>query len=121
MAEPARESSDFDTRRVLLAGALILAMVAVVAVTAWGFLTALGGTAPAPHGPPRALQPQIEVHPLQDFATYQRREQEELSSYGWIDRNAGVVRIPVERAIDILSARAQAQHDPAAAENDAAR
>ena len=26
-----------------------------------------------------------------------------LEHYGWVDKNAGVVRIPVERAIDVLA------------------
>jgi hypothetical protein len=32
-------------------------------------------------------------------------EQEKLSSYGWVEPNAGVVRIPVERAMELLAER----------------
>jgi DNA-binding GntR family transcriptional regulator len=28
-----------------------------------------------------------------------------LHSYGWVDRDAGIVRIPIERAIEILAER----------------
>ena len=28
-----------------------------------------------------------------------------LTSYGWVDRKSGIVRIPIDRAIDLLAAR----------------
>jgi hypothetical protein len=31
------------------------------------------------------------------------KEREQLESYGWVDRDAGVVRIPIERAIQIVA------------------
>jgi hypothetical protein len=31
------------------------------------------------------------------------REDAELNSYGWIDRTSGVVRIPIDRAIEIIA------------------
>ena len=30
-------------------------------------------------------------------------ERDRLSSYGWVDRKAGIARIPVDRAIEILA------------------
>ena len=41
----------------------------------------------------------------------------ELHSYGWINRDAGLIRIPIERAIDLtairgLPARKQATQSP---------
>jgi hypothetical protein len=33
------------------------------------------------------------------------RDKELLSTYGWVDRPAGVVRIPIDRAIDITLER----------------
>jgi hypothetical protein len=34
--------------------------------------------------------------------TFRESEQNALTSYGWIDRNAGTVRIPIDRAKDLL-------------------
>jgi len=34
-----------------------------------------------------------------------REEQEQLTSYGWVDRQNGVARIPVQRAMEILTAK----------------
>ncbi len=30
-------------------------------------------------------------------------EQQRIASYGWVDRKAGIARIPVDRAMDILA------------------
>lgn len=37
-----------------------------------------------------------------DWASQDTAVREHLHTYGWVDRNAGVVRIPVDRAMDLL-------------------
>ena len=37
--------------------------------------------------------------------TFRAHEHEVLTTYGWTDKNAGVVRIPIERAKDLLLER----------------
>ena len=49
--------------------------------------------------------PRLENDPAADLARLRREEDDKLSSYGWIDREQGVVRIPVDRAIEILAER----------------
>ena len=34
-------------------------------------------------------------------------EREHLHHYGWVDKNSGVVRIPIERAIELVAAQPQ--------------
>ena len=34
-----------------------------------------------------------------------KKEQDALTTYGWVDQHAGVVRIPMERAKDLLLER----------------
>src|SRR5262249_46053446 len=48
--------------------------------------------------------PMLEVHPERDLTTFRQREDTQLHSYGWIDRAAGTVHIPIERAIDQMAA-----------------
>jgi hypothetical protein len=48
--------------------------------------------------------PQLEVTEVQDLAAQRAAEQQILSTYGWIDREHGVVRIPIGQAIDMLAA-----------------
>ena len=49
--------------------------------------------------------PRLETHPVAAGAAAVARDKELLSSYGWVDRPAGVVRIPIDRAIDITLER----------------
>ena len=35
----------------------------------------------------------------------QARDRERLNSYAWIDRETGTVRIPIERAMDLVAER----------------
>jgi hypothetical protein len=37
--------------------------------------------------------------------TLRESEKERLTTYGWVDRKAGIVRIPIDRAIDLVAQR----------------
>src|SRR5581483_4377284 len=55
----------------------------------------------------RALppQPRLQSAPIQDLRDMREAEDKILNSYGWVDKEHGVVRIPVDRAIDLLAQR----------------
>ncbi|MCW8127714.1 hypothetical protein [Microbulbifer halophilus] len=55
--------------------------------------------------PPAPTQPQLQTNPRADLRDYREREQRRLQSYGWVNREAGVVHIPIERAMDLLVER----------------
>ena len=44
-------------------------------------------------------------HPIVEMEAWRRHEHELLNSSGWVDRNAGTVRIPIERAKRLLLER----------------
>ena len=46
--------------------------------------------------------PQLQLAPPEDLKRFLARQNEELNSYGWIDRTAGVVRIPIVRAMELV-------------------
>jgi hypothetical protein len=46
--------------------------------------------------------PQLQVSPPEDLQAFRSREEAELNTYGWINRTSGIVRIPIERAIDLV-------------------
>jgi len=50
-------------------------------------------------------QPQLQPAPLQDLAALHAQEDSILNSYGWVDRKTGVVRIPLQRALELLAER----------------
>ena len=47
-------------------------------------------------------QPRLQPHPAADLKRYCEIEQQQLSTYGWMDQQNGVVRVPVDRAMDIV-------------------
>lgn len=59
------------------------------------------------NGPTRPLppEPRLQVQPNVDLAALRGQEDRRLSEYGWVDRPAGTVRIPVADAMRLLSER----------------
>jgi hypothetical protein len=45
--------------------------------------------------------PRIEEHPAVEIQELHAKEDSLLSTYGWTDKTAGVVRIPIDRAIEL--------------------
>jgi hypothetical protein len=45
--------------------------------------------------------PRLQVNPAEDLKAYHAEEDAILRSYGWADKSAGVVRIPIERAMEL--------------------
>ena len=49
--------------------------------------------------------PALQTQPFRDLHTLRQGETEQLNSYGWVDQGAGVTRIPIDRAMDVLLQR----------------
>ncbi len=105
---------DLDLRAILaFAACLVLAMGAVLAVV-WVLLGLLRHESmardPRPSPLPEANEPRLppeprlQPSPSADLQSLRAEEEAVLGSYGWVDRAAGVGRIPIERAIAILTA-----------------
>jgi hypothetical protein len=47
--------------------------------------------------------PRLQPDPVSDLNRFRAQEEERLDSYGWVDEKAGVVHIPIERAIELLA------------------
>jgi hypothetical protein len=73
-----------------------------------------GGLSNVPSGPTPPA-PQLEVSPGQQLADVRQAEEQQLSGYGWVDRGRGVVRIPIDRAIDLIAERGLPARPPAEA------
>ena len=56
--------------------------------------------------------PQLQVNPAMDFERFRAAEETQLNSYGWIDKKAGVIRIPIERAMDLIAERGLPTRSP---------
>ena len=112
--EVVHEKTDAEPRAVFRALLILLVATGVVAF-ALVYLTRgllavekTGDPAPAPlaQAPGRLPpEPRLQTLPFADITTLRAEEQRALTSYGWVDEKAGVVRIPVERAMELLAQR----------------
>lgn len=59
--------------------------------------------------------PRLQTTPYVDLRAFRASEDEVLTTYAWVDREKGVVRIPVARAIELLAERGLPAATPAPA------
>jgi len=50
-------------------------------------------------------QPRLERNERIEIKDFRLKEEQTLNSYGWVDEKAGVVRIPIERAMQLIAQR----------------
>ena len=111
-SELAHEPLEVHARGVMWFGIGLAASLVLIAVVAWFYLHVLTRAHPSAAGGARNMSPQVEApqprlqaDPSRDLAAFRAREESILQSYGWVDRKAGIIRIPIERAIDLTAER----------------
>jgi hypothetical protein len=106
------ERTDVRVRIVLIfAGSLVVAALLTHLTIAWLFRylerehTAEIGPPVSIISPPRELPPppRLQVQPQMDLQQLRAQEDSRLNDYGWVDRQNGIVRIPIERAMDLIA------------------
>jgi hypothetical protein len=50
-------------------------------------------------------EPRLQRFPANEIYEFRRREEAILQNYGWVDRNAGIVHIPIEEAMRLTVER----------------
>lgn len=55
--------------------------------------------------------PRLEVAPYLQLQDLHAKEDHVLSTYAWVNKQTGTVRIPVDRAIDLLAAKGLPSHN----------
>lgn len=93
-----------------LTGVSIAAVVAMyVLFNVFAAEQARNTTVPSPlaaeYGLKEPPEPRLQNDPLLDLEKMRARDADRLSTYAWVDRDAGVVQLPIERAIELLAAR----------------
>ncbi len=100
---PRHETQDISPRLLLpLAGCMIGMVLFAWAATWWeypGALSTENVKDPASSFP----EPRLQARPSADMAAFKARETAELNSYGWVDRQHGVVHVPIEQAMRNLA------------------
>lgn len=62
-----------------------------------------------PHEPP---SPRLQSEPFGDLHELRATEDHILTTYGWVDEEAGLARIPIDRAIDLVVEHGIPQYAP---------
>jgi len=88
----------------------------LILVLAWAVPTAMEGWLEAnvaslreepiemPAGRSLPAGPRLQVNPDRDIERLRAAEKTHLASYAWVDPSAGVVRIPIDRAMQMVAA-----------------
>ena len=107
------ELSDLSPKKiggfgVALAGLIIAALAASYALFHY-FYTTVSRARPQPsplsYSREPTPEPRLSVKPGDELKTLRAEETKQLEGYEWIDRDKGIVRIPIERAMEILAQR----------------
>ena len=113
MAGNSPQDRDVNVRAVTKAGLGIGGLVVVAVFLMW-FLFDRFAAREASHSPQPAVmalsnprkgppEPRLQKSPVADLNEVRAGEEMILHSYGWVDPEKGIVRIPVERALELVA------------------
>jgi hypothetical protein len=111
--EVGHERSDVNITALVQFGIGLAALAVVSFVLIWVFYRVMEGVHGGPI-PPTGLnvtanalppEPRLQQTPITDLKSVLDAQNQLLTTYGWIDRQHGVVRVPIDRAIDLLAQR----------------
>jgi hypothetical protein len=119
MVEPARGTPppidhEIDSRRIGKVGLWLTVVTVAGFVIGWGFYLLLArgerklDAPPSPIAEARAPRtvpgPGLQGTPERELALHLRAEDAQLLGWGWVDREAGVARVPVAVALEHVAA-----------------
>ena len=108
-ASPSYEARDANVRAVF--GFLVVLTIVLVstAIVSWRMfkyfsVSQANRSAASPFSETRQLPtgPQLQVNPRQDWLRFRAEQEHALESYSWENREDGTVRVPIERAMEML-------------------
>jgi hypothetical protein len=108
------ETTDANVSGVFVFGAGLAVLTAAAGLVIWmllGYLqesrVAVPSEYPTAFGQSDRLppEPRLQSNPPNDLRELRAEEDKILSSYGWVDKDAGIVRIPIDRAMALVVER----------------
>jgi hypothetical protein len=107
----AHEATDARARLIFYGGCGALLLIAVSCAVLWAVVTSFEQGHRAGQQPTTTIErmqaptpaPRLQVAPAEDLAALRAREQQALERLGWVDRERGLARIPVQAAMAILA------------------
>ena len=106
------ETRDVDIRFIALFSlSMVVLLVGSLALMGWLFGIFAGKplgrarSAPIAETRPYPPAPRLQASPTRDMQEMRRLENAILQNYGWIDQTAGIARIPIDQAMELLATR----------------
>jgi hypothetical protein len=109
------EKRDVEPGAIVRFGAILAVVTLLTSLLLWPVFNWLRGREASqdPPAPPMGRQapgrlppePRLQVSPSQDLQATQREAQRSLQTYGWVDEDKGIVRIPIDEAMRLLVER----------------
>ena len=109
------EDSDVNVRAILGVGGGMIVVSVVIAALVWALFAVLSKREtrdtltefPLASGQAQRLppEPRLQTDPREDLRALRQAEDNALQSYGWVDKNGGVVRIPIDQAMKLTLER----------------
>jgi hypothetical protein len=109
------ESTDVDIGGIVKFVIVLLVAGVVIHVAVWGMYRYFVRQASQPAAVEFPLatnamrrlppEPRLQIDPRDDLLSMRQAEEQVLNSYGWVDRNGGIVRIPIDQAMKLIAER----------------
>jgi hypothetical protein len=108
------ERKDVDVLSLITIACLLFLSCMVIFLVVWGMMHYFKSHEPAKNAGQANLpittvqefpKPRLQIKPAADLAKLRAAEDADLNSYGWGNRESGTVRIPVDRAMQLLLER----------------
>jgi hypothetical protein len=109
--ETGHELSDLSPKNIAIFGVSLAVMILIVLWVCYELFQHYSTVSMKTEVPPSPLsytreptpEPHLLVVPGQELKAMRAAEDSLLHSYAWVDKEKGIVRIPIQRAIDILA------------------
>jgi hypothetical protein len=108
------ETRDANPNMLFMVGGGLIVLILVVMFIVIGILKLFENYKPTTDEPPPPAtaekhvvppEPRLQEKPEIDYAKWFTQQDSLLRSYGWIDEQQGIARIPIDTAIAIIAAR----------------
>jgi hypothetical protein len=109
-ATPGYETRDTNTGAILNFLVILAVVLVASGLICWGMFKIFSTHAvdqPASDSPfadtrQLPLGPQLQVNPREDWLKFRQGQEDSLHTYGWENRTAGIVHVPIEEAMELL-------------------
>lgn len=110
---PRHETTDMDPKYVLYFGVGLVVAGVLIHLLIWFMFRQFIASQARKDFRPALVEmnrepppePRLQENPDNDWANMLKQEEEILNRYEWIDREKGIARIPIDRAMDLLVQR----------------